>query len=331
MLLISITLFLTTIFTALGSGEHDEQLAIADVSFLSSTPLSAQLSDEFITFPFGEDELSEQESQALLLERDITFGWYSHRYNQNHLRQWLFGNATNSFNISMSTCIKRSDVVGVYQFKNGSSSTDATAGDIYTDLGYGAALVKPEKMIAHALVNTQAAYDDISSFLLDSVLCTSGNSLVQDDRELRRQLLFTSEGRVLALILQSAGALVAYFVWNGIGLAFESPGVKMLFGGIATLNLIIVVGLVDIFRQENVIGHYEAAFMGTVFVAKIRSLIQKARRSGRANQAAEACLPTTQMAAAVAQVGSGSAPDQDLGVVASTDVAEIQAQCENTN
>lgn len=328
MLLIGITLFLTTIFAALGSGEQDEQLAIADVSFLSSTPLSVQLSDEYITFPFPEDELSEQESQTLL-ERDITFGSYSHRYNQNHLRQWIFGNATNSFNISMSTCIKRNDVAGVYQFMNGSSSTVATAGDIYTDLGYGAALVKPEKMIAHALVNAQAAYDDISSFLLDSILCTSGNSFVQN--ELRRQLLFTSEGRVMTLLLQGTGGLLAYFVWNGIGLRFDNPGVKMFFGGIATLNLIIVVGLVEIFRQENIIGRWEAAFMGTVFVAKIRSLIQHARRSGRANQAAGPCLPTTQIAAAVAQAGSGSAPDQDLGVVASTDVAEIQAQCENTN
>ena len=328
MLLITITLLLTATFTALGSEEHDEQLAIADVSFPSSTPLSVQLSDDFITFPFPEDELSEQESQALL-ERDITFGSYSHRYNQYHLRQWIFGNATNSFNISMSTCIKRSDVAGVYQFMNGSSSTVATAGDIYTDLGYGAALVKPEKMIAHALVNAQAAYDDISSFLLDSILCTSGNSLMPD--ELRRQLLFTSEGRVTALLLQGTGGLLAYFVFNGIGLHFDSPGVKMLWGGIGTFTLIIVVGLVDILRQENIIGRWEAAFMGSVFVAKVRSLIQQARRSGRANQAAGPCLPTTQMAAAVAHAGSGSAPDQDLGVVASTDVAQIQAECENTS
>ena len=318
-----LTTILTAILTTVSSAEHNDQFAIADFSIFSGIPPSVQYSDEVATLPFREDEPSKQDSQALG-ERDITFGWYSRTYNIDNLRQWIFGNATNKFNISLSNCINSSDVAGVYQFMNGTNSTNATVGDIYTDLGYGNALINPNKMLAHTSVNVQAAFDEISAFLLTSIFC-SGNALVRD--ELRRRLLFRSDGRVLTVILQGTGGLAAYFFWNGIGLAVDHPGIKLLLGGIATFNLIIVVGILEILRQEDVIEPLEVALMGSVFVAKARSLIQQMRQSGRANQDAGPCLPATQMAAAVASAGSGSAPVQDLGVVASADVSEIQAAC----
>ena len=131
----------------------------------------------------------------------------------------------------------------------------------------------------------------------------------------------------MTLILQGSGALISYFLWNGIGLAFENPGVKILFGGIATLQLVIVVGLLEILRQEGRIEPYETALIGAFYVARARMLIMRMRLGGRANQAAGPCLPETQMTAAVATAGSGSAPAQDLGVAASADVSEIQAAC----
>lgn len=207
----------------------------------------------------------EQISEALR-ERDINFGWYSRYLNQNHLYQWVFGNTTNQFKISISTCINSSDVAGVYQFMNGSTGSIVTVGDIYTDLRYGNALANPEKMIAQTLINAQAAYNDISTFLLGSILC-SGNAPLKD--EIRRQLLFRSDGfqsngRVMTLVLQGAGGMVAYFTWNGIGLLFnDNPGVKMLLGGIATLNLILVLGILEILRQEGMIAPYETAFVGS--------------------------------------------------------------------
>lgn len=253
MLSIGITL-LIVFLTALSSAKHEQQLAIADLSFFSNTPPSVQISDDITALPLRGDKEMEQKSQALS-KRDVTFGWYSHYYVQNHLYQWIFGNATNQFNISISTCINGSDTAGVYQFMNGSTSTTATVGDIYKDLGYGTALANPKQMMAHTLINAQAAYNDITTFLLDSILC-SGNSLLKDD--LRRQLLFMSdgfhsEGRVMTLILQAAGGMVAYFTWNGIGLLFDNPGIKTLFGGIATLNLILVLGILEILRQEGYI------------------------------------------------------------------------------
>ena len=317
------TITLTAILTVPSSAEHNDQLAIADFSIFSGIPPSVHYSDEVATLPFREDEPSKQDSQALG-ERDITFGWYSRTYNKDNLRQWIFGNATTKFNISLSNCINSSDVAGVYQFMNGTNSTDATVGDIYTDLGYRDALINSNRMLAHTSVNAQAAYDEISAFLLTSIFC-SGNALGRD--ELRRRLLFRSDGRVLTVVLQGAGGMVAYFIWNGIGLIVDDPGIKLLFGGIGTFFLIIVVGLLDILRQEGRIEPLETALMGSVLVAKARSVIQKMRQSGRANQDAGPCLPATQMAAAVATAGSGSAPVQDLGVVASADVSEIQAAC----
>ena len=319
-----LTITLTAILTAPSSAEHNDQLAIADLSIFSGIPPSVNYSDEVATLPFREDEPSKQDSQALG-ERGITFGWYSRTYNKDNLRQWIFGNATNKFNISLSNCINSSEVAGVYQFMDGTNRTDATVGDIYTDLGYRNATIDQNRMLALTSVNAQAAYDEISAFLLISIFC-SDNALMRD--ELRRRLLFRSEGRVLTVILQGAGGMVAYFIWNGIGLKIDNPGIRLLFGGIGTFFLIIVVGLLDILRQENRIEPLETALMGSVLVAKARSVIQKMRQSGRANQDAGPCLPATQMAAALASAGSGSAPVQDLGVVASADVSEIQAACE---
>ena len=317
------TITLTAILTALSSAGHNDQLTIADSSIFSDLSPSIHHSDEAAALPFRRDEPSTQDSQTLG-ERDIAFGWYSRIYNKDNLRQWNFGNATHQFNISMSTCIKSSDEAGVYQFMNGTTRTDATVGDIYTDLGYRDGLINPNSTLAHTSVNAQAAYDEISTFLLTSIFC-SDNALVRD--ELRRRLLFQSDGRVLTVILQGAGGLVAYFFWNGIGLKYDDPGIKMLFGGIGTLFLILVVGILDILRQEGRIEPLEAALMGNFLVAKARSVIQNMRLSGRANQNAGPCLPATQMAAALASAGSGSAPVQDLGIVASADVSEIQAAC----
>lgn len=220
-------------FTALSSAEHNEQLAVADLSFFSNTPPSVQVSDGLTTLPLRGDEAMEQDLQALG-ERDITFGWYSHYYNQDHLRQWIFGNGTMSFNISMSTCINSSDVAGVYQFMKGSTSTNATVGDIYMDLGYGTALANREKMMAQTLIDAQAAYDEISTFLPDSILC-SGNSPWSN--ELRRQLFarpdgFQSNGRIMTVALQATGAVITFFTVNGIGLFFNDyPAIKYLFAG----------------------------------------------------------------------------------------------------
>ena len=332
MLSIGISL-LTIVLTTLSSAEHDEQLAVTDLSFLSSTPPSVQLSDELTTLSFRGDDATEQNPYALE-ERDVTFRWYSHYYNQNHLRQWIFGNATSLFNISMSTCINSSDMAGVYQFMNGSTSTVATVGDIYTDLGYKNALANREKMMTQFLINAQAAYDEISTFLLDSILC-SGDSQWRD--ELRRQLLvrpdgFQSNGRIMTVALQAVGAVVTFYTVNGIGLLFnDMPGVKYLFGGIAGVNAIIVIGILQILQEEGMIAPIESAFVGLTFVAKARSLVLRATQSGRANQAAGPCLTGTQLTAAVAQAGSGSAPAPDLGVVASADVSEIQAACASTD
>ena len=325
MLSIGLTL-LTVVLTALGSVESDELLAIADLSYLSNTPRSAQLTDKPSALRLrGDDAIDHQDLQAPE-ERDLIFGPYSRYSHKNTRYQWIFRNenATTQYNISISTCIKMSEIAGVYQFVNGSTSTSATVGDIYTDLGYGSDLANPDKMIAHTLVNAQAAYNDISTFLLDTILCNS-NLPLRD--ELRRQLLsgaFRSDRRIMTLILQGVLSTGIYFFWNGIGLTFDHPGIKMVFGGIATLNLIIVVGVLEILPQEGVIQPYEMAFVGSVYVARARILILKATQIGRAGGIAGPCLTTTELPTGAAHAGSGSAPAQDLGVVGSGDVPEIQ-------
>lgn len=329
--IISITL-LSVFLTAVSFAEQDQQLVVAGLSFPSNILPSAQVSDEFTTISLPEHEAMKQNRQPLR-ERDVTFGWYSHHYNLNQVYQWVFGNATTHFNISISTCVSKSDVAGIYQFTNGSTSTDATVEDIYMDLGYGTPLAIPDKRKSQTSINAEAAYNDISIFLLNSILC-SGNSPLKDD--LRGQILFRTDGfesrnQVMALISQSAGGMIAYFTWNATDLPFDDhPGVKMLFGGIATLNLILILGVLEIFRQEGAIAHYETAFVATVFAARARSLVLRATQTGPAGQATEACLTGTQLAAAAAYAGSGSAPAPGLGVVASAEIPEILATaCSN--
>ena len=315
---------LTPIITAVSSTGYDEQIDIADVSILQSTPRSIQISDQLAPLLLGEDDVNEQDPQALR-ERDITFGWYSRKYNQNNIAQWIFGNATHQYNISISVCMKGSEVAGVYQFMDGSNSTEATFGEIHEDLGYGTSLSIPEKTINQTLINAEAAYSEILIFLEEFIVC-SGDSLLE--YELRRQLLaddFVSNGRVATLILQTASTAVIYYFWNGIGLHVEQQGLKVLFGGLATINIVFVLGMLEILRQENLVQPYETAFMGSVFVARVRSLILKATQNGRT--IGGACLPVTGLVDAAAQAGSGAAPVQELGVVAGADVPQIQAAC----
>lgn len=327
-IMLSINIYLLiAIFTALSSANYGEELAVVDLPFFSNALPPVQPPHELL---HREYEAAEQVSPAFR-ERDVTFKWYSHAGTRDHLYRWIFGNATNHYNISMSTCLKRSSVAGVYQFMNGSSANDATVGDIYTDLGYGNPLDFSGNRTAQLIINAEAAYQDISTFLLNSILC-SGDPQIRDD--LRRQLLFRSDGfrsdgRITTVILQSVSGMVIYFAWNSIGLLFNNhPGIKLLLGGIATLQLVLVVGLLEILRQEGLIQPYEAAFVGSVYVAKARSLILQATRSGRTSgQAAGACLPATQMMQAGVQAGSGSAAVQELGIAASADVPEIQAAC----
>ena len=327
MLSICVTI-LIAIFTVVSPAEHDEHIAIADISSLPSTALSNQFPDQIASLLLGEGDVVDQDPQ-ILRERDPNFGWYSHEYKLNNLVQWTFGNGTQDLNISISTCVKKSQVVGVYQFMNGSNSTEATFGDIYSDLGYESTLNIPETMINHTLINAEAAYNEISTFLLDSILCV--NSPTFRD-ELRRQLLadnFVSNGRIATLILQTASTAVIYYGWNGLGLYLQRDDLKFILGGIATCNIVFVLGLLEIFRQEDLIQPYEAAFVGSVFVAKARSLILRATQDERV--IGGACLPVTELAGAAAHAGSGAAPVQDLGVLAGADVDPIQAACANPN
>ena len=318
-----LTITLTAILTAFCSAEHKDQLAIADFPILSGLPPSVHDSNEVATLPFRQDETLKQDSQTLD-ERDINFGWYSRAYDHGYLRQWIFGNATKQFNISMSNCIKAGHVVGIYQSMDGTNHTTATIADIYKDLGYSDTHLDPKKILAQFSVNAQAAYEEILAFLLTSIFC-SGDALVGN--ELRRRLLSRSDRGILTVILQGAGDVVSYFIWNGKKIKVDDPGIKLLFGGIGTFFLEIVVGLLDLLRQEATLEPVEAAFMGTVLAAKARSVILKMKQSGRLDQDIEPCLPATQMAAALALAGSGSAPVQDLGVLASTDVSNFQAAC----
>ena len=160
----------------------------------------------------------------LVQERAITFGWYSHFYNRDNLWQWTFGNASNAFNISVSTCVNGTDVAGVYQFEDGTTRDDTTVGDVIRDIQSGDTPASPERYTARTLSNILAAYDDAQTFLLDMVFC-SGPSLYKD--ELRRHLLARPDynRRVRVVVYQSVVGLLVTLVGTGITLASDQPSV----------------------------------------------------------------------------------------------------------
>jgi len=239
---------------------------------LSGQPLKALSFDSDISARQGSDELQ---------ERAITFKPYSFAYSRNRLEQWVFGNATRQFNISISSCLRMGDVVGVYQFDDGTMKYDATARDIAIDLGLGTSRGTHTRFAARTLINAQLAYKEVEAFLIEDILVEDSSP---SRPKQRRQVEFQSNGRINALVWKSASGLLLGICAAEIANGFNTTSGQLWAGAITSAGFIALYSIIDIVTQEGGLTAFEPAWMQKVavwvanlFMAMLRKLTMSAR------------------------------------------------------
>jgi len=239
-------------------------------------------------------------------------GWQSRMTRSSGLLQWTFGNNLNQYNISMDTCLKKSSVIGVWQSQDGTTNNDATIGDIMADLGFGTGSVVPyERYSARILQNAMSAVSEAQT-LMDTILCTSPTATQLENQAQLRHLLFESQGKLTAVVMGAAYAVVVYYFYNIIALYVTNPAVKLLITGTGNLGIIVGLGIIGFFGATGDLAPIEASFVGSVFVARMRQMILQATQAGRVQGP---CLPITQVTAAAVQGAANAAAPAVAGVV----------------
>ena len=205
-----------------------------------------------------------------LNDRAITFKRYSHVYSYDNLYQWIFGNTSMLLNISVSKCIRQSDVVGVYQFNDGTMKYDATVQEMTTDLGIGkgqnGSLARAS---ARTLENALSASQEIGAFLAEDILVTG--SSVPHNKQRRDDIRFDSQGRILALAIKTGWGLLLGVSAAEIGNRFNTTGGHLAAGAITGAGFILVYNIIDILTEEGALAPYEPAWMqrAAIYVANI--------------------------------------------------------------
>ena len=227
------------------------------------------------------DEYADSPSAQALQERTISFKQYSHVYRSNHLVHWIFGNATNIFNISISTCVRPSDVVGVYQFENGSMKYDATMSDIMDDLGSGTDKDALAKLDARTLDNTLSARKEMQAFLIDDVLVSEKPP---NHPNQRRDIKFESNGRILALVMKTVVGLVLGISAVELATSGHASYGQISAAAITAAGLTVAISIIDLIAQDGGFSALEpdymqrsAAWVANVFMAMIRRLVMLRR------------------------------------------------------
>ena len=269
--LIITVLFLIT--ATLGFEESNKEVSNSELLLGLSSQVQAH---QFSSLSSGQNATSHQPVEVLQ-ERDVTFGPFSHVYHADNLVQWVFGNATSLLNISISTCLNQSDVVGVYQFENGSMTYDATTLDIITDLGLGTSKATPSRLNARTLTNSLSALNELEAFLFDDILTndTSTNPSLKG-----RQVQFQSNGRIFALLAKTAGGLLLGMSAAKIANGEHTTSGQLAAGAIATAGSVAAFSIADIIAQEGGFNAIEPDFMqqtvayvANVFIAMLRRLV----------------------------------------------------------
>ena len=300
---------------------------VADPSVRSTSQLSDHSSDSIDTQLLGESSTIGEFLQFHGLEKRDLPSNTSTVYVENHLFEWIFSYGGIDYNISISKCIHPSEVIGIYQFHNGSTKHDATVSDIISDFGYGKPYGSPQRFDAIAYSTSQAAYNEGSTFLQDSVLCGGGNSASY--QELRRRLLFQSDGRISALIVDTVWGVGCGIVGAYVSNGRNTTGRQIIGGGVGVGAIIFGVGLNGIFRGEdgyrgleNVVFRLKTAFMATILAVRLRAMIWWYQNRGALGR----CFTADEVEASVNQLGTTS--NSQVGLVSMDAAARAHQACD---
>ncbi|KAL8786260.1 MAG: hypothetical protein Q9195_008284 [Heterodermia aff. obscurata] len=287
---------------------------------------------------------SEPTPDPILTSRDTTPTWYHRAETSPLFRQWTFGTATQSYNLSSSTCLHLSDHIGIYTLANGTTLTNATLHQILTDLlpptPSSPSARKPPASVHYAqrlLQNAQLALQEAEQYLTTYALVPQDPSSTPATQsgaryyeELRRHLLVTPGTRTALILkvgvstgialgaqgyLQSASPNSTYAPYAAAGAA--AGGIALTF---ALIDLLVQEGLLFAPFEEVVgataIGRGLRAvesMIGSIFLAVFRRVMRLAvgsaeRQRGRDPNAIAAgrdALPVSRYGAGVRGGGVG--------------------------
>lgn len=276
----NVILLCAFINSTIGVALPGDDATIADILGLSLRTPSNQ---PWLDRAYGENNVTISLSSTL---QNRIKGQYSHVDFQEHLISWSFGKPGKEFNISVASCIKKSDVVGVYEFADGTLKYDATAGDIIADLGLQSQSRSRAEIAAQTLKNARAAYAEAQAYLFEDVL-TKDTSLATSIE--RRAVNFESEGRILGLVFKTVYGL-------GFGAVAVQAGASIMHvkatkgqlaaGALAGGGGVMVFTIIDILVDEGALTGLEpqwmersANYIANAFMAKLRGMIRRARRT----------------------------------------------------
>ena len=270
------------------------------LSILTSFVISMAFSSAAPTEQSASTELSHT---AILQERDNGdiaggFAKWNSRVSQSYgYYHWIFGNAEQQYNISMDACLKNSDVIGVWDFEDGTTKNDATLGEIKTDLGFGT----PSTKYAHrALQNTQLAVKEAQAFS-KSLMCTDPTAVQLENQAQLRHLLAYSKGAVTTAVAAASYGVIVYLFYGVIALVVHNPVAKLILDAVGLFGIVFGGGLIGILATGGDFANIEAAIIGSVFISRIRQMILRATQTGRA---AGPCLPAGQVTGAAIQAAA---------------------------
>lgn len=267
-----------------GSAVLTNKATIADLLFDSTTQSQEQAWD----LQTKNTNIGDPERSHVLQERASTsVGSTSYTLVDDHLFQWIFGNATRSVNISVSTCVLLTDIAGPYQFNDGTMSYNATMLDILKDLGFGSSSDAHARYANRTLSNAQSAYDEIQAFLIEDILVTDNTpSHAKPGIQGRALSDFRSEGRVLALVMKTIVGAILGLGMARLGAGPEVTHGQLAAGAISSGALVAIVSIVDIIREEGGIAKIEppwmqrlAIWIANVFISLTRKLVGSAREA----------------------------------------------------
>ena len=136
----------------------------------------------------------------------------------DRVRQSIWQNGENTYNITVDGCIIVDTVVGIYQFANGTSKNDTTIEEISQDLlaseGPNSALLREKRFATQLLANVRLAKKEIDAYVYDQLHCGDITVSSIDRTELRR-LLAIPDGHWAAVLVKGTVAVGV----GGLGIA----------------------------------------------------------------------------------------------------------------
>ena len=247
---LNITLFLFALLSFASSAILKEGIGIAKNDNLLEAFQANRFPDHGRPSLPDEDGLNDKHKRG----NRLSLKWYSHTRVRYDYLTWWFHNSTHFFNITIPESICETDMIGIWEFMNGSLKYDATLAEIKSDLAIGQTTLSQQDRASAVIKNALLALTAAQEFLEEYILCPSERSV---SASTGRNLLWKSEGRVTAVILQTT---LGFLLGMGAGELINGfhADYNQVFGtGFAVGGPALLYGIINIMRDNNAFVGFE--------------------------------------------------------------------------